>query len=243
MVTDGSAGAVNIFSLDGPTATGTGLLRAAASFTAETTRGLSAGFDLQARFEGAVDAKLADGVKASLRGSASASVSAEASAYFPLDIFDFAGVTATLKAQAEARASIKLDLELRSDELVAGVFADTAGSLWRPYVDVVASQVTAQAGLYASAAVCVKATAETKAGVRLFAKAGEPAGTVFVINFGYGFIYGYSWGLLAELSFPKLANLVRGVFGVTARQLAAALEAESAAAPSRCTACSRRPPT
>ena len=231
MVAEGTTGAVNIFSLDGPTATGNGLLRAAASFTAETTRGLSAGFDLQGRFEGTVDAKLADGVKASLRGSASASVSAEASAYFPLDIFDFAGVTATLKAQAEARASVKLDLELRPDEFVAGVFADTAGSLWRPYVDVVASQVAAQAGLYASAAVCVKATAETKAGVRLFPKGDEPAGTVFVINFGYGFIYGYSWGLLAELTFPEPANLVRGVLGVTARQLATALEAESAARP------------
>ena len=146
MVAEGAAGAVNIFNLDGPTATGSGLLRAAASFTAETTRGLSAGFDLQARFEGAVDAKLTDGVKASFRGSASASVSAEASAYFPLDIFDFAGVTATLKAQAEARASIKLDLDLRVDELVAGVFADTDGSLWRPYVDVLAGQVHAPGG-------------------------------------------------------------------------------------------------
>jgi hypothetical protein len=227
MVAEGAAGAVNIFSLDGPTATGSGLLRAAASFTAETTRGLSAGFDLQARFEGAVDAKLTDAVRASFRGSGSASVGAEASAYFPVDVFDFAGVVATLKAQAEARASIKLDAELRPHELVAGVFADNAGSLWRPYVDVVANQITARADLYASAAVCVKATAETKTGVRLFPKAGEPAGTVFVVNFGYGFIYGYSWGLLAELSFPEPAVLVREVFGVTTRQLAAALEAES----------------
>jgi hypothetical protein len=231
MVAEGAAGAVNIFSLDGPTATGSGLLRAAASFTAETTRGLSAGFDLQARFEGAVDAKLTDAVRGSFRGSGSASVSAEASAYFPVDVFDFAGVVATLKAQAEARASIKLDVELRPHELVAGVFADNAGSLWRPYVDAVAGQVSARAGLYASAAVCVKATAETKAGVRLFPKAGEPAGTVFIVNFGYGFIYGYSWGLLAELSFGEPAVLVREVFGVTARQLAAALEAESAGRP------------
>jgi hypothetical protein len=231
MVAEGAAGAVNIFSLDGPTATGSGLLRAAASFTAETTRGLSAGFDLQARFEGAVDAKLTDGVRASFRGSGSASVGAEASAYFPLDVFDFAGVVASLKAQAEARASIKLDIELRPHELVASVFTDTAGSLWRPYVDVVAGQVHARAGLYASAAVCVKATAETKAGIRLFPKAGEPAGTVFIINFGYGFIYGYSWGVLAELSFPEPAVLVRELFGVTTRQLAAALEAESTGSP------------
>jgi hypothetical protein len=227
MVDKAAAGAVNLFNLDGPTATGSGLLRAAASFTAQTTRGLSAGFDLQARFEGAVDAKLTDAVKASLSGSASVSVGAEASAYFPLDIFDFAGVTATLKAQAEARADISLSVELRPYELVAGVLADNSGSLWLPYVEVVASQIAARAGLYASAAVCVKATAETKAGIRLFAKSNEPAGTVFVVNFGYGFIYGYSWGLIAELSFPEPSAIVRGVLGVTARQLAAAFDAES----------------
>jgi len=117
---------------------------------------LSGGFDLQARFEGAVDAKLTDAVKASFRGSASVSVGAEASAYFPLDVFYFAGVTATLKAQAEARASIKLDVELRPFELVDAVLADSAGSLWQPHVEAVAGQIAARAGLYASAAVCVR---------------------------------------------------------------------------------------
>ena len=63
------AGSVNVFSLDGPTATGEGLLWDAASLTVETARGLNAGFDLQARFEGAVDAKLTDAVHASFRGS------------------------------------------------------------------------------------------------------------------------------------------------------------------------------
>jgi hypothetical protein len=231
VATDGSAGAVNIFGLDGPTATGNGLLRAAASFTAETTRGLSAGFDLQARFEGAVDAKLTDAVRASFRGSGSASISAEASAYFPVDVFDFGGVTVTLKAQAEARASVKLDVELQAHHLVAAVLEEQSESPWRPYVDAVVGHVSARAGIYASAAVCVKAAAETKAGIRLFPKADEPAGTVFVVNFGYGFIYGYSWGLLAELSIGEPAELVRDVFGVTARQLADAFEAESARRP------------
>ena len=111
------------------------------------------------------------------------------------------------------------------------MFAGSEITLWRPYIDVVTGQVVPRAGLYASAAVCVKATAETKVGVRLFPKGGEPAGTVFVVNFGYGFIYGYSWGLLAELSFPEPANLVQGVFAVSARQLATALDAESATRP------------
>ncbi|WP_284750665.1 hypothetical protein [Amycolatopsis sp. RTGN1] len=231
MVAEGAADAVNIFTLDGPTATGEGMLRAAASFTAQTTRGLSAGFDLQARFEGSVDAKLADAVRASFRTSGSVSVGAEASAYFPLDVFDFAGVVATLKMQAEARASLKLDVELLFNDLVAGALAGSENTLWRPYIDVLTSQVSVRAGLYASAAVCVKAAAETKAGIRLFPKNGEPAGTVFVVNFGYGFIYGYSWGLLAELGFPTPAALVKGVFGVSARQLATALDAESATRP------------
>jgi hypothetical protein len=79
MVAEGAADAVNIFTLDGPTATGEGMLRAAPSFTAQTTRGLSAGFELQARFEGSVDAKLADAVRASFRTSGSVSVGADGS--------------------------------------------------------------------------------------------------------------------------------------------------------------------
>jgi hypothetical protein len=89
-VSEGAAASVNIFTLDGPSETGASLLRAAASLTAETARGLRAGVDLQAEFEAAVDAKLTDAVKASFRTSNSASISAEASAYFPVDLFGFA---------------------------------------------------------------------------------------------------------------------------------------------------------
>lgn len=63
---------------------------------------LSAGFDLQEKFEVAVDTKLTDAVRGAARESASVSLSAGASAYFPMDIFDFADVEIALKAQAEA---------------------------------------------------------------------------------------------------------------------------------------------
>ena len=35
-------------------------------------------------------------------------------------------------------------MELRPHELVAAVFADTAGSLWQPYVDVLAKLAAAR---------------------------------------------------------------------------------------------------
>lgn len=59
-MSEDAAASVNIFTLDEPSATGASLLRAAASLTAETARGLSAGVDLQAEFQAAVDAKLTE---------------------------------------------------------------------------------------------------------------------------------------------------------------------------------------
>lgn len=221
----------NIFTLDGPTSTGSGLLRAAARFTARNERGLQAGFDLQARLEGALDVKLTEAARASFRGSASASVTAEAAACFPLDVFDFAGVIASLKFQAEARAALRLDAEFQPLRLIEKVLADHAATGWLPYVEVVSRQVRVTAGLQASAAVCVKAAAETKAGIRLFPNAGEPAGSVFVVTFGYGFIYGYSWGLVAEAPLPDPESLVRELFQVSARQLAQVFDEESLAHP------------
>ncbi|MBO3749946.1 hypothetical protein J5X84_28025 [Streptosporangiaceae bacterium NEAU-GS5] len=226
-----AGGAENIFTLDGPTATGSGMLRAAATATARNTRGLSAGFDLQAQFEGAVDAKLTDAAKASFRASGSASVTAEAAACFPLDIFDFAGVVASLKVQAEARASVKLAVELQPLRLVEQLLAEHVDTGWRPYIEALSRQINARAGLQASAAVCVKAVSEVRAGVRLFPKNGEPAGTVFVVNFGYGYIYGYSWSLIAELTFFDPAALVKDVFQISARQLADVFELEGAKQP------------
>jgi hypothetical protein len=115
--------------------------------------------------------------------------------------------------------------------LLDAVLAEHADNLWLPYVEVVGRQFSARAGVQASAAVCVKATAETKIGLRLFPSGKEPAGTVFVINYGYGFIYGYSWGLTAELALPDPPALVKGLLQVSSRQLRRALEAESAARP------------
>lgn len=230
-MSEDAAASVNIFTLDEPSATGASLLRAAASLTAETARGLSAGIDLQAEFQAAVDAKLTDAVKASFRTSESASISAEASAYFPVDLFGFAGVIATLKAQAEAKASVGLDVSLQPAALLDAVLAEHADNLWLPYVEVVARQFSARAGVQASAAVCVKATAETKIGLRLFPSGNDQAGTVFVINYGYGFIYGYSWSLTAELALPEPAALVKGLLQVTSGQLRHALEAESTTRP------------
>ncbi|MDH6455476.1 MULTISPECIES: hypothetical protein [unclassified Streptomyces] len=226
-MSEDAAASVNIFTLDEPSATGASLLRAAASFTAETARGLSAGFNLQAEFQAAVDAKLSDAVTASFRTAESASISAEASAYFPVDLFSFAGVIASLKVQAEAKASVGLDVSLRPAALLDAVLAEHADDVWLPYVEVVARQFWARAGVQASAAVCVKATAETKIGLRLFPSGKDGAGTVFVINYGYGFIYGYSWGLTAELALPDPPALVRSLLQVTAGQLRRALEAES----------------
>lgn len=125
-------------------------------------------------------------MKASFRTSESASISAEASAYFPVDLFGFAGVIATLKAQAEAKASVGLDVSLQPAALLDAVLAEHADNLWLPYVEVVARQFSARAGVQASAAVCVKATAETKIGLRLFPAGNDRAGTVFVINYATG---------------------------------------------------------
>lgn len=223
------SGGENIFGLDGPTATGSGLLRAAARATARNERGLALGFDLQARLEGALDAKLTDAARATFRASGSASVAAEAAACFPMDIFDFAGVVASIKFQAEARAGLRLDAELQPARLLTSVLSGHSGSGWLPYVEVIGPQIRARAGLQASAAVCVKAAAETRIGIRLFSSGDEPAGAVLVINFGYGFIYGYSWGVIAELEFIEPAALVRDVFRVSARQLAEVFEREGAA--------------
>lgn len=167
------------------------------SLRAEDGLDVSAEFDAQVSGQLGVDvAQALASVQAEATGAAHAGLRLQVG--LPLDLFEGAGLVASLRAEASVSGQVSVKVSLKAGALGTAVL-EAVPEVARPYTELLLEELTVSAGVWGRASFSVMATAELVSTIALFPSDGSPPGVTAHFRYGYGWLYGGGWGTVVNV--------------------------------------------